>query len=138
MSYNPSLVSVSGNVGINTNNPLANLQIAGSFLTNAIGFSKSSVSLTADNQVVTVGTSSYIELTSNSTTAGTRTITLSNGTYSGQLLVLQLTGSTTTVVADMADAGNLRLSAAWSGTGDDTITLLWTGAHWAEICRSAN
>lgn len=131
-------IDSSGNVGVGTLTPEQTLHVSGAFLTNAAGFVKSSVSLTADNQVVTVGTSSYIELTSNISTAGTRTFTLSNGVYTGQLLFMQLTGSTTTVVADLADAGNLRLSAAWSGTGDDTITLIWTGAHWAEICRSAN
>lgn len=104
----------------------------------AVGFVKSSASLTADNQAVTVGTSSYIEITSDSTSAGARTFTLSNGVYTGQLLFVQLTGSTTTVVADLTDTGNLRLSAAWSGTGDDTITLIWTGTHWAEISRSNN
>lgn len=131
-------IDSSGNVGINVTSPVYNLHVSGTSYSDGIGIKKYQVNLTADAQVVTVGSSSYIELTSNSTIAGARTFTLTNGAYSGQLLILLLTGSTTTVVADLVDGGNLRLSAAWSGTGDDTISLIWTGTFWHELYRSTN
>lgn len=98
--------------------------------------------LTADNQVVTVGSSSYIPLSSDNATAANRTMVLGQGAYAGQILVLEWTHATNQ--GELADdgsvsgGGNVRLSATWSPGQYDTLTLIWNGTDWLELCRSNN
>lgn len=44
----------------------------------------------------------------------------------------------TTATAGLTDGSNLKLSANFAGTADDTITLCSDGTNWYEIARSAN
>lgn len=100
------------------------------------------VNLTADNQLVAVGNLSYIKISSNSATAGSRTFTISAGRQAGHLLFLEFI-NTATNVADLADdnaaAGTgLRLSGAYAMNANDTLMLLWNGTNWVQLGRSAN
>lgn len=99
--------------------------------------SGSATSLTADNQAVTVGDRSHIFLSSNDATATNRTFTLSNGSTDGQLLILAWKG---TNAGEIVAATNAKLSATWTPTQYDTLTLMWStdAAAWLEISRSAN
>lgn len=107
----------------------------------SINSSGSTVSLTADNQVVTVSDRSYIRLSSNNGTAGNRTFVLTQSTRDGHILVLEWTGTNAgELVDDSAQngGGNHRLSATWTPTQYDTLTLISNGTDWVELARSAN
>lgn len=99
------------------------------------------VTLTADNQVIdpsALGVS-MINLESDNTTATNRTFTLINGQTEGQNLFIVFTsGSSTT--ADLQDTGNVKLSAAWQPTQDDSLMLVWNTRRtaWVEVTRADN
>lgn len=97
----------------------------------------SAVPITADNTAVTVGGRSYIQITGNSTPEN-RTITLSDGVLTGHVLSIHCTTAGGVNGVELADSGNCRLSATWSATLDDTITLIWSGSAWIELARSNN
>ncbi len=103
--------------------------------------SKTTVSLTADNQVVTTTNVSYISLSSDNGTAGNRTFVLTQSTRAGHVLVLEWTGTNAgELVDDSAQngAGTHRLTATWTPTQYDTLTLMSDGTDWKEIARSTN
>jgi hypothetical protein len=94
------------------------------------------VSLTADNQAVTPGEATRIQLSSNDATSTNRTFTLSaTGAITGQIYVLI---APATNAAELADTGIQDLSATWTTTADDTLTLMFDGTNFIEIARSAN
>ncbi len=97
-------------------------------------------SLGADNTaVLLLKKTQMLRISSNDTTAANRTFTLSNGYVDGQLLYLHMvSGSSTT--CQLADSGNVALSAAWEPLQNDTLTLQWDqlSAIWREIGRVDN
>lgn len=94
------------------------------------------VALAADNQAVTPGVSSRIQLSSDNATATSRTFTLSaTGAVTGQIYVLIAPASNG---CEIADTGIQVLSAAWSPNASDTLTLLFDGTNFLELARSAN
>lgn len=97
------------------------------------------VNLTADNQTISSATllaDSYLDLSSNDAAAANRTIVLGNGTTAGQTLILSLVSNGNQ--AELADSGNAALSATWTATANDTISLIWNGTVWLETARSSN
>lgn len=99
------------------------------------------VSLTADNQVVSTTNRSYIRLSSDNGTAGNRTFVLTPGTYDGQVLELEWTGTNAGEIADDSSntgGGNNRLSATWTPTQYDTLFLRFNGTDWVQRGLSAN
>lgn len=98
-----------------------------------------SVSLTADNQVITPLGNTYVEITSDNTTASARTFTIAAGLYDGQRLCLVLVSGTSTT-AELADSGTVKLSAAWTPLQDDSLTLVYSTSRtaWIELARSDN
>lgn len=95
------------------------------------------VSLIADNTVVNQVGYGVVAITSDNTTAANRTFTLTNGEVVGKVLVLYMaSGSSTT--CELADSGNVKLSAAWTPLQYDTLTLMWTGSEYVELARSDN
>lgn len=116
--------------------PSVDVDINGGFAT-----ARSTVSLTADNQVVTVTNKSYIALSSDNATAANRTFVLSQGSTAGHLLVLEWVGTNAGELVDasaVSGGGNHRLSATWTPTQYDTLELIWNGTDWMEIGRSTN
>lgn len=102
-----------------------------------LGMTTLEVNLIADNANIDVSLYSMVKITSDNTTATNRTFTITNGVVVGQMVVLTLvSGSSTT--CDLQDTGNVALSAAWQPLQDDTLTLVWQGAKWVEICRADN
>lgn len=92
--------------------------------------------LTADNQAVTPGAASVLQLTSDDATATNRTFTLSaTGAITGQIYVLI---GPATNQCEIADTGIQVLSATWSPTTGDTLTLLFDGTNFNELARSNN
>lgn len=95
------------------------------------------VMLTADNQVVNVQNVAYLGLSSDNTTASNRTFTITDSTLQGQELTIVFeSGSSTT--CQLADSGNVALSAAWEPTQYDALTLMWDDftSKWVEKSRS--
>lgn len=65
---------------------------------------------------------------------GATTITDFDDGVDGQEITVIFSDANTTV----SDAGNLALSAAFTSTANDTLTLIRRGTVWFEKCRSAN
>ena len=118
------------NVGIGMTAPSTRLDIDGGLSIRP----SATVSLTADNQAVTVSNSSFVVINSDNATATNRTFTLSSGLQSGQILIVLLN----TNAAELADSGNCQLASTYTMGAGDTITLIWNGATWYETTRSNN
>jgi hypothetical protein len=132
---NYALVVPAGNVGVNTTAPNTSLDVDG-----GVSVRPGTVSVTADNQAITVGNRSFIRLTSNSTPTN-RTITLSNGLQDGQLLFIRVDGSGTAGNGvEIADSGSCNLSGIAQLIDSSVIQLIWDGSasKWFEVTRSLN
>lgn len=106
-----------------------------------LNLSKATASLTADNQTITITGVSYVQITSDSAVAGSRTFTLTGTPSTGQILVLALTSNGN--VCDIVDDGGsgvnvVRLAGNLAFTGNDTLTLIHDGTQWVELSRSVN
>lgn len=103
---------------------------------------QAAVSLTADNQIVTTSTNSYISLSSDNGTAGNRTFVLTGTAQkAGQHLTLEWTGTNAGELVDDSacnGAGNHRLNGTWTPTQYDTLNLHFNGTDWIEDSRSPN
>ena len=125
-------LATSGNVGINTTLPNVKLDVDGGIAFRPL----TSISVTTNNQAVTVGNYSFLRISSNGATSS-RIITLSSGLQDGQLLfilvsALGLNGIQITDTATCNMAGNVSLQDG------DTITLIWDNSAWHELARSNN
>lgn len=100
------------------------------------------VTLTADNQVVDATLRTHIRLASDSAVAGDRTFLLTGtNVTSGAHAILEWTGTNAgELVDDSANsgAGNIRLSATWTPTQYDTLSLIFNGTDWIETARATN
>lgn len=102
-----------------------------------LGNLRTSVMLSADDTVINTSGVSYLSLQSDNTTAANRTFTLTSSTLEGQMLYLVFeSGSSYT--CQLADSGNVALSAAWEPLQYDSLTLMWdhTASKWVEVARS--
>jgi hypothetical protein len=98
------------------------------------------VNVIADNQAVTIGNRSHVVLSSNGTPAN-RTITISNGLQTGQLLFIMVTGTAATNGIELADdptGSNTNLSGLAQLVDGAVLQLIWNGADWMEVTRSNN
>ena len=94
------------------------------------------VSLTADDQAVTPGSANVIQLSSDNATDTNRTFTLSaTGAITGAIYIIV---GPATNGCELADTGIQKLSATWSPTTSDTLTLLFDGTNFIELARSNN
>lgn len=92
--------------------------------------------LTGDNQAVTPGRNTRLQLTSDNATAANRTFTLSaTGAVAGQIYVLVGPASNQ---CELADTGIQKLSGTWTPGATDTLTLLFDGTNFLELSRSDN
>ncbi len=92
--------------------------------------------LTADNQAVTPGQSNVLQLTSDDGTATNRTFTLSaTGAITGAIYVFIGPASNQ---CEIAVTGIQKLSATWSPTALDTLTVIFDGTNFVELARSNN
>lgn len=94
------------------------------------------VTLTADNQVVTVTSVSTLRITSDNTTSTDRTFTLSNG-RSGQVLRIMWVSGTNK--GELATTANCLLGSTWTPTVyGSNLTLMWDTAasRWYEMARA--
>jgi len=115
------------------------LSLAGSVTSNGLSVNSGTVSLTVDNQTVTVGNSSYLKLSSNTTTATDRTIILSNGVNTGQILFIESTSTSTNVFEILDGAGsNTNTTGTITMTSGDMIQILWNGSDWLQVSYANN
>lgn len=104
----------------------------------ALGMLPMEVSLVADNTALAeIAPYQLLKITSDNTTAANRTFTIPNGAIVGQQLLLTLISAGATT-CQLADSGNVALSAAWEPTQDDTLSLVWQGSKWIEVARADN
>lgn len=102
-----------------------------------LGTLRTNVMLSADNQVVNTSNVAYLALSSDNTTASNRTFVLTDSTLEGQVLTIVFeSGSSTT--CQLANSGNVSLTAAWEPTQYGSLSLMWDklAAKWVEVCRS--
>ena len=91
--------------------------------------------LAADNQAVSLDGISQLQITSDNTTATNRTFTLSPGTLLGQKVTLIMESGASTK-CELANSGNVKLTAAWTPTQYQALRLEWDGTYWIEEGRS--
>lgn len=102
----------------------------------ALSQASTAVSLVGDDQAVTPGASTVIQLSSDDATDTNRTFTLSaTGAITGQIYVLIGPASN---ACEIADTGIQKLSATWSPGATDTLTLLFDGTNFIELARADN
>lgn len=113
----------------------ASLKLTGSFCP-----APATHTLLGDNETLSVNNTSYKAISSDNATASNRTFILSAGDRPGHIVVLEWVGTNAGELIDdsAAASGNHRLSATWTPTQYDTLTLIWNGTDWLEICRSTN
>jgi len=92
------------------------------------------VTVTAPSATIDIGEKSFISL-DNTNEAAIVDITLGNGAFSGQILILTSTG----VDCQLTDGNNVELASSTRDIfTEDTIQLLWDGSDWLEIAYSNN
>lgn len=142
-SSHPKFIFAGGGEGnFNTTQRIAEI-IAGQINAPSVTYvttRSSTIALTADNQSVPVGDLRTILLTSNNATAANRTFLLGPGAMAGQevTLIWDDTDAGELIDGSASGSGVVRLSADWTPTQYDTLTLIWAGADWVEKSRSAN
>lgn len=101
-----------------------------------LGKTRKQVMLNADNLQINVAGVSYLELSSDSTTATDRTFIIVQSTLVGhELEIVFVSGSSTT--AQLADSGTVKLVSAWLPSQYDSLSLMWNGSYWIEMGRSS-
>lgn len=105
---------------------------------NGLSVGQSALTLNTTNPTLNVLNRSYILLTLGASSLGP--IALSDGLFAGHLLVLQCVSNTGLALIQDNTASNVKLSADWIPTADDTLSLIWdaSGSNWVELARSAN
>ena len=104
-----------------------------------LGLNVTTALLTADNQAVSVVTPtlnySWLQLSSDNTTATARTFTLATSTLVGHTVFIEfVSGSSTT--CQLVNTGTMKLSADWTPTQYQTLTLVSDGTNWIEQARA--
>lgn len=106
----------------------------GAIFNTAVVLDVKAVTLNSADPTLTVGESSFIQITLGASASGN--VTLSNGLRTGHVLVLQMISTSAAVTFPDSTAQNMRLTAAWTPGGRDTLTLIWDGSDWVETARA--
>lgn len=102
-----------------------------------LGSKTTAVSLTADNQAVTLTDERVLAITSDNTTAANRTFTVSAPAFDGQeLFLIMVSGSSTT--CQLAVGSTMKISASWEPVQNDTLSLIGYSGVWYERGRADN
>ncbi|MCZ7647665.1 MAG: hypothetical protein M5U26_20810 [Planctomycetota bacterium] len=129
-------VSATGNGGVNVNATGGTVALNGTAATGGTIATNTTIDGAAGNSASSASaTPSVINLSAVIITADT-TVTNLTGGIAGQVVTIVAGAGTTSV--QVADAGNFSLSAAFNGNADDTLTVVFNGAQWIEVARSAN
>jgi hypothetical protein len=97
---------------------------------------KTDTNLTADDTVIDPINKTFLLMSSDDGTASNRTFTISTTSVEdGHRITLCWSGAN---AGELLDAGNHKLSAAWTPTDDDCLELIFDGTDWLETNRSTN
>lgn len=128
-----------GNVGIGNITPTVKLDVDGAL---ALRNSAGATLIASDNFSLTVGNRSYIQITSSIVDYNNRDFTLTTGLTSGQILVIEYTGSNyarmTNGSAISGGTGFLKLAGDRIFSANSIISLLWNGVDWIETSSNIN
>jgi len=131
---NAMVVRNDGNTGLGTNTPLTKLHVKG-----AIAFDSSAINIFIDNQYISVGNRGYLKLSSDSPTASSRTIVLSDGLAVGQLLIIECISPANAIeVADNTVTNNTNMQSSRVLQQNDVVQLIWNGVDWLEMYYANN
>jgi len=122
-------------VGINTLPfaPATALEING-----ALSMRTALATVTNANPTITVGDRSYIYITSGQPNVVVF-FNLSNGISAGQVLILESAADNNFAGVDLNNGPNIKMAGGGMRIrGEETMTLIWNGAKWIELCRSRN
>ena len=97
---------------------------------------RTALSSVANGGTVVVGDRSFIAVYS--LTPGYSYIHLSDGLSAGQMLILMGDPANGPLGPFLTDELNLELHDTFFLAPHNTVTLIWTGAKWVELCRSIN
>jgi hypothetical protein len=119
-------------VGINTlpYAPLTALEVNGAVSLRA------AVTTVFSGTTITVGDRSYISII-NGTASAFPQFYLTNGINPGQILILQ-GDQTNARYVYITDGSNVNVNGTMTLAKEDTLTLIWSGSKWVEMCRSQN
>ena len=123
-----------GSVGIGQTAPGTSLDVNGGLTTEP-----ETVNVTGNNQLITVGNNSFIQLSSNSTSG--YVVCLSAGT-AGQMLVLEDVADNVELENNATPcsggAANVHMASNWNATANDTLRLIYDGAdsYWVGVART--
>lgn len=110
---------------------------AGALMLNSIvGFTASAVTLGAAATALAI-TTSAVTVTGD---VGANTVaTITGATVSGQIVILTFVDALVTITDDAGGGANtVNLSAAFTSTVNDTMTLIYNGTSWREVARAVN
>lgn len=93
------------------------------------------LTLAGANPTVAIGVADYVQLAFDASCSGNAV--LSQGS-SGQRVTLECTAYAGSATLPDSSASLVKLSAAWTPTADDTLSLIWNGNYWLEVSRSVN
>lgn len=79
--------------------------------------------------------SGYIVIGSSGAISADGSMAISNGSFFGQLLIIQMVGAGTVTIPDNA---NTAMAGDFTMNTEDTLMLLWDNSNWVEISRSIN
>ncbi|MBK8622951.1 MAG: hypothetical protein IPN79_14650 [Saprospiraceae bacterium] len=115
------------------------LTVAGNTSVGGLTITSGSVSLNGDNQLITVGGSGYLKLSSNHPTATNRTIVLSDGLTTGQILYIESTSAGANLFEIQDGAGsNTNTTGTITMSAGHVIQLLWNGTDWLQVSYANN
>ena len=114
----------------------AGITIAGNqVFTGKVSNTKTSVTIAAAATTFAVA-NNFVEVTGD---AGANTVATITGGVSGQILTLLFVDGLVTITdTAAATADTVNLSAAFTSSAIDTLTLIYNGTKWIEIARSVN
>ncbi len=128
------IIDSTGKVGIGFTNPSTSLGING-----AVTYVQDNTNIAnAATTTVTVGNRTFFRISSDAAPAS-RKLALSNGLFTGQMLIIQcIAAGVNGFRIDDADANIDIAGATLSLLVNDSITFIWDGNEWIELHRSDN
>lgn len=125
-------LSSSGKVGINVPSPNTRVDIDGGLTTRTAP----TVTVTANNQTVTVSNKSFLRLSSNGNSSS-RNIYLTDGLQNGQIAMFHISVPGSEGVK-FQNTGNCRLSGNIAEYQGGSVWLIWDNGFWYELFDSNN
>ena len=126
--------SGAGRMGINESFPVTSFHLNGAMTVSAVN-----VILSNSNFTINIGDRTYVNVIKATTDADFAVI--SNGLVRGQILVLESDQSNGSSGFQLfsGTSNNTRLSSnPLRLQGHDTLTMIWNGTYWLEVCHSSN